>query len=61
VVGVRRQVQRQREQADHHALVGLGRMARDRHRMVDIDVAVHVGDLQIGLEDGRLDGHGGDA
>ena len=50
-------VEREREQAHHHALVGLGRMARDGQRVVGVVVAVHVRDLQGGLADRRLERH----
>ena len=46
------------EQAHHHALVGLGRMAGDRERVVVVVAAVDVRDLEGDLEDGGVLGHG---
>jgi 3-deoxy-D-manno-octulosonic-acid transferase len=47
VVG--RHVEREGQQADHHALVGLRRVARNRHAVVGVDVAVHVGQGKLGF------------
>ena len=44
-------MEREREDAEHHPLVGLGRVARDRQRVVAIVAAIHVGHLQLDLED----------
>jgi hypothetical protein len=51
-------VEREREQPDHHALVGLRRMARERQRVVAVVAAIDVGDREVRLEDSRLEGHG---
>ena len=50
-------VERERQHAQHHPLVGLGRVPRDRQRVIGIVVALHVGDLELRLEDGRFQGH----
>jgi hypothetical protein len=52
-------VQRIGEQAHHQALVVLRRVLGDRQRMGPVVPAVHVGDLQFGLEDGGFEGHEG--
>ena len=52
-------LQRKGHQADHHALVGLARMAGQRERMVGVVGVVDVGDLQGRLEDGGFQGHSG--
>jgi hypothetical protein len=43
---------------DHHALVGLGRMAGNGQGMLLVVMPIHVGDLQVGLEDGGFERHG---
>ena len=58
-VRVVRHVQGKGQQPDHHAFIGLGRVACNHHRVVRIDVAVHVGDLQLGFVDGGFQCHGG--
>jgi len=50
-------VEREGEQSHHHALVGFRRMPRQRQRVVGVIVAIHVGDLEGGFEDGCFDGH----
>ena len=51
-------LQRQRHQPDHHAFVGLARVARQGERVVGVVAVVNVGDLNVRLEDGGFDGHG---
>jgi hypothetical protein len=51
-------VQCKGEQADHHALVRLRRMPRDRQRMVAIIPTVDVGNGESGFADRGLEGHG---
>src|SRR5438105_1874195 len=55
-----RNVEREREQPDHHPLVGFRWVAGERHRMVGIDLAVHVGELDVGFVDGGFECHGHD-
>ena len=50
-------VARQRDQPDHHPFVGLARMTRQRQLVIGVVAVVDVGDLQVRLEDGGLDGH----
>jgi hypothetical protein len=50
-------LQGHRHQADHHALVGLAGVAGQGQRMVGVVAVVDVGQLQVGLENGGLDGH----
>jgi hypothetical protein len=52
-----RNVQREREQAHHHPLVGLRRVAGQRDRMVRVVAPVHVGELKLRLEDRGLECH----
>ena len=40
-------VERQRDQPDHHPLVGLARMARQRQRVVGVVAVVDVGDREV--------------
>jgi len=57
VVVVGRHVQREGQHPHHHAFVGLRRVAGQRERVVGVEAAVHVGDLERGFEDGGFDGH----
>ena len=50
-------VEREGEEADHHPLVGLGRVARERDEVVAVDGAIDVGQLHGGLANGRFLGH----
>src|SRR5690349_20589156 len=50
-------MQRKREQPHHHALIGFGRMARNRERMIGIIMPVHVCNLQVGFENGCFKSH----
>jgi len=50
-------VQRERDQPDHHPLVGFARVARQRQRMVGVVAVVDVGHRESGLEDGGLECH----
>ena len=50
-------VQRKGQQAHHHAFLGLRGLQRDRQRVVGVQAAVHVGNLQRGFVDRGLDGH----
>ena len=45
------------QQANHHALVGFRRVARDGQRIVAKVGAVEVGELQLGLVDRRFQRH----
>jgi len=58
VVVAGRHVEREGQQPDHHALVGLGRMARDREGVRVVVGAIDVRDVQGDLEDGGVLGHG---
>ncbi len=49
------------QEAHHHPLVGLGRMAGEGERVGFVVMAIQVGNLEFGLEDGRLEGHGNPA
>ena len=50
-------IKREGEQPHHHALIGFRRMPRQRQRVVGVIVAIHIGDLEGGFEDGCFDGH----
>ena len=52
-------IEGKRQQADHHAFVGLGRVAGNDDVVVRIDVAVHVGELELGFVDGGFECHNG--
>ncbi len=55
---VARHIERIGQQADHHALVGLRRMPGNDDVMVAVNVAIHVGNRQLGFVDGGFKCHG---
>ena len=59
MVVARRHVEREREEANHHPLVGLRRMARQRDAVIAIDLPVHVGELDAGFVDRGFERHAG--
>src|SRR5690606_38106871 len=50
--------QRESRQADHHALVVFAGMPRQRERVVRVVAVLDVGDRELRLEDGGLEGQG---
>lgn len=46
------------EQADEHALVGFGRVPCERDRVFGVDLAVEVGEMDLGLVNDCFEGHG---
>ena len=50
-------IQDKRQQAHHHALLGLGRVLRERQSVVGVIRPIHVGNRQLGFVNGGFECH----